>query len=45
MSQPASLTGIAIWRQIAQALERDISTGGFKPGEKMPTEAVLSQRF
>lgn len=45
MSQPASLTGIAIWRQIAQALERDISTCGFKPGEKMPTEAVLSQRF
>ena len=45
MSQFTHLTGVAIWRQIAGALEEDISTGGFKPGEKMPTEAVLSQRF
>ena len=37
--------GVAIWRQISQALSRDISTGGFLPGEKMPTEAKLSERF
>jgi len=45
MSPTAPLSGIAIWRQIAEALEKDISTGGFKPGEKMPTEAALSDRF
>lgn len=45
MSQSPAKTGIAIWRQIAEELSRDISTGGFKRGEKMPTEAVLSQRF
>lgn len=45
MSPSPANTGIAIWRQIAEDLSRDISSGGFKPGEKMPTEAVLSQRF
>ena len=37
--------GIAVWRQISQALHRDISAGGYQPGEKMPTEAMLSKRF
>lgn len=37
--------GIAVWRQISQALHQDISTGGYKPGEKIPTEAMLSERF
>lgn len=45
MTQPASMTGVAIWRQIAESLAGDISAGGFKPGEKMPTEAALAQRF
>ena len=45
MRQPASVTGVAIWKQIAETLEKDISAGGFKPGEKMPTEAILSERF
>lgn len=37
--------GVAIWRQISLALHRDISAGGYQPGEKMPTEAKLSERF
>lgn len=45
MSPPPAKAGITIWRQIAEELSRDISSGGFKPGEKLPTEAVLSQRF
>lgn len=45
MSPSPAKTGITIWRQIAEELSRDISSGGFKPGEKMPTEAALSQRF
>ena len=37
--------GVAVWRQISQTLHRDISSGGYQPGEKMPTEAMLSKRF
>ena len=37
--------GVAVWRQIWQTLHRDISSGGYQPGEKMPTEAMLSKRF
>tara|TARA_R110000787_G_scaffold115941_5_gene226025 strand:- start:288 stop:1013 length:726 start_codon:yes stop_codon:yes gene_type:complete len=45
MTHPSSMTGVAIWRQIAESLAGDISSGGFKPGEKMPTEAALAERF
>ena len=38
-------TGIALWRQIAQALEADISDGTFAPGTRLPTEAQLAERF
>ena len=38
-------TGIAVWRQIAETLAGDIAGGAFGPGEKMPTEAALAQRF
>ena len=37
--------GIALWRQIASALEADISGGKRQPGERLPTEAVLTERF
>lgn len=37
--------GVAMWRQIAETLREDISSGGYQPGEKMPTEAMLSKRF
>lgn len=37
--------GIALWRQIAQALEADIASGVYAPGAKLPTEAQLAQRF
>ncbi len=38
-------TGIALWRQIAQALEADIASGTFAPGSRLPTEAQLAERF
>lgn len=38
-------TGVALWRQIQKALERDIAGGRFAPGDKLPTEAELSAAF
>ena len=38
-------TGIALWRQIYQAVEEDIASGGHKPGDRLPTEHELAQRF
>lgn len=37
--------GTALWKQIEIALEQEILRGEFKPGERLPTEAVLSDRF
>jgi GntR family phosphonate transport system transcriptional regulator len=37
--------GIALWRQIANQVQREIAAGTRKPGEQLPTEAELSARF
>ena len=37
--------GVALWRQIATALEADISAGKRQAGERLPTEAMLTERF
>jgi GntR family phosphonate transport system transcriptional regulator len=37
--------GVALWRQIQQAMEAEISGGGLQPGARLPTEAELSARF
>lgn len=37
--------GVALWRQIQQAMEAEISAGAHKPGARLPTEAELSTRF
>jgi GntR family phosphonate transport system transcriptional regulator len=37
--------GIALWRQIAEALEKEIRGGARGPGERLPTEAELAERF
>lgn len=39
------VTGIALWRQIEEALTRDIRAQVFKPGDRLPTEAALAERF
>lgn len=39
------VTGLALWRQIAQQLSAEIRRGVFKPGDKLPTEASLAERF
>lgn len=37
--------GVALWRQIANALRQEIGAGGHAPGARLPTEAELSARF
>jgi GntR family phosphonate transport system transcriptional regulator len=37
--------GMALWRQIAGTLEREMAEGLLAPGGKLPTEAQLSARF
>lgn len=37
--------GVALWRQIAESLESDIKEQVFDPGQKLPTEAELAERF
>lgn len=34
-----------IWRAIADALRSDIAEGRYGPGDKLPTEAALAERF
>jgi GntR family phosphonate transport system transcriptional regulator len=38
-------SGIAVWRQIAHRLERDLRAGGLEAGARLPTEAELAARF
>jgi GntR family transcriptional regulator, phosphonate transport system regulatory protein len=37
--------GVALWRQIAARIQRDIASGVSRPGMRLPTEAELSVRF
>lgn len=37
--------GVALWRQIAGTMEREIASGNLAPGARLPTEAELSARF
>jgi GntR family phosphonate transport system transcriptional regulator len=41
----ARMSGVALWRQIEQELEADIRAKQFGPGDRLPTEGELSQRF
>ncbi|MBF0678681.1 MAG: phosphonate metabolism transcriptional regulator PhnF [Devosia sp.] len=37
--------GIALWRQIADSIRLDIIGGKLTPGDRLPSEALLAQRF
>jgi len=37
--------GIALWRQIARAIEQDVTDGVLPPGARLPTEAEMSAHF
>jgi GntR family phosphonate transport system transcriptional regulator len=38
-------SGVALWRQIEQTVARQIAQGVFRPGEQLPTEQALAERF
>jgi GntR family transcriptional regulator, phosphonate transport system regulatory protein len=42
-SEPGS--GVALWRRVADELERAIAIGSFKPGSKLPSEIDIAERF
>ena len=37
--------GTTLWHQIAARLEKEILTGAWKPGERLPTEHLLASEF
>lgn len=37
--------GVALWRQIAEALDGEIDAGNYGPGDRLPTEFDLAKRF
>lgn len=37
--------GVALWRQIDGQLSADIASGTWQPGERLPTEQALAERF
>lgn len=37
--------GIALWRRISDTLRREIASGTFEPGKRLPSEATLAERF
>ncbi|MCB1510539.1 MAG: phosphonate metabolism transcriptional regulator PhnF [Hyphomicrobiaceae bacterium] len=38
-------SGVALWRQIAEDIETEITVGRLAPGTRLPTEAELAQRY
>lgn len=38
-------TGVSLWRQVQLHLERQVADGTLKPGDQLPTEAMLAERF
>lgn len=37
--------GVSLWRQIAERLQHEIVSGGFKPGAQLPTENELALKY
>lgn len=38
-------TSEPLWRQIAETIQNEISTGAYQPGDKLPSESQLAARF
>ena len=38
-------SGVALWRRVADEVERAIAIGSFQPGTKLPAEIDLAERF
>ncbi|WP_244600166.1 phosphonate metabolism transcriptional regulator PhnF [Blastochloris tepida] len=38
-------SGVSLWRQIAERIECEITTGAYPPGSLLPSESELTERF
>src|SRR5437773_3767626 len=45
MSMQDVASGVALWRQVADGIERDIADGMFAPGEKLPGETEIAESY
>jgi GntR family phosphonate transport system transcriptional regulator len=45
MSMQDAITGVALWRQVADGIERGIADGGFAAGEKLPGEMEIAETY
>src|SRR5258707_10692771 len=45
MSMQDASTGVALWRQVADGIERGIASGTFAAGEKLPGETEIAETY
>src|ERR1700745_1957304 len=45
MSMKDSSSGVALWRQVADGIERGIADGTFAAGEKLPGETEIAETY
>src|SRR5258708_11919643 len=45
MSMQGAASGVALWRQVADGIERGIANGSFAAGEKLPGEIDIAETY
>lgn len=45
MSEQDAAAGVALWRQVADGLERSIADGSFAAGERLPAEIEIAETY
>ena len=45
MSMQDAASGVALWRQVADGIERGIADGRFAAGEKLPGETEIAETY
>jgi GntR family phosphonate transport system transcriptional regulator len=45
MSMQGTASGVTLWRQVADGIERGIASGTFPPGEKLPGETEIAETY
>src|SRR5215475_5716700 len=45
MSAQETASGVALWRQVADGIERDIADGRFAAGERLPAEMEIAETY
>jgi len=45
MTMPDIASGVALWRQVADGIERGIADGRFAAGEKLPGEMEIAETY